>query len=128
MDSCADIFLHVWKFVSEANMVQQNSKCFSFNCSIFGTLATLINFIIKKPLSKYKSAWLGYVSTIREIYCKLFLLICLHLDAKKHVTVVSQISADEYNVKMSMLHFGVHEWICLTYIKHILIKIVAILG
>ena len=47
---------------------------------------------------------------------------------KKHVTVVSQISADEYNVKMSMLHFGVHEWICLTYIKHILIKIVAILG
>ena len=49
-------------------MVQQNSKCFSFNCSIFGTLATLINFIIKKPLSKYKSAWLGCVSTIREIY------------------------------------------------------------
>ena len=28
---------------------------------------------------------------------------------------------------MSMLHFDVHEWICLTYIKHILIKIVAIL-
>ena len=104
------------------------ANVFHLTVAFFGTRATLINFIIKKPLSKYKSAWLGCVSTIREIYCKLFLLICLHLDAKKHATVVSQINADEYNVKMSMLHFGVHEWICLTYIKHILIKIAAILG